>query len=150
MTDLSRRQLREFLSTHRPSVVADIGGKSSRTAYADICPSDSYDLQSEPPFDICTSLLPSRYSHIICTDVFEHIFDPLSAASNISLSLLPGGRLFLTTVSSWPEHRYPVDTYRFMEDGLRYLFRSLEIDRCWYEDDPEGGRRISLIGRTPA
>jgi len=150
MTDLSRRQLREFLSTNRPSIVADIGGRSSRTSYADICSADCFDLSDKPSFDICKSLLPRNYSHIVCTDVFEHIFDPISAASNISQSLLPGGRLFLTTVSSWAEHRYPVDTYRFMEDGLRFLFRSLEIERCWYEDDPEGGRRISLIGVRPS
>lgn len=148
MTDLSRRQLREFLSTHRPSVVADIGGKDSRTVYADICPADTFDLRADVSFDICGAKLPRSYGCIVCTDTFEHIFDPVSASQHIAESLLPGGWLFLTTVSSWPEHRHPVDTYRFMEDGLRYLFRSLDIERCWYEVD-EGNQRISIIARKP-
>jgi SAM-dependent methyltransferase len=150
MTAVSQRQLREWLSIERPTVVADIGGRDSRTAYADICPADIYDLQSSPSFDICANELPQKYSHIVSTDTWEHILDPVSASRNVGRSLLPGGRLFLTTVSSWPEHRHPIDTYRFMEDGLRWLFRDLTIDRCWYEDDPDGGKRISLIARKQA
>lgn len=36
--------------------------------------------------------------------------------------LKPGGLLAIVTHWQFPEHRYPVDCWRIMPDGMRYLF----------------------------
>ena len=36
--------------------------------------------------------------------------------------LRPGGMLAIVTHWQFPEHRYPVDCWRIMPDGMRYLF----------------------------
>lgn len=49
----------------------------------------------------------------------------------------PNGRLCLIAPSSGPEHRYPVDCWRFYPDGLRALARyaGLEPIECYAQWD---------------
>ena len=51
----------------------------------------------------------------------------------------PGGLIFLLAPSRGPEHRYPVDCWRFYPDGFRALakwagVRLLEVSTDWEED----------------
>ncbi len=54
--------------------------------------------------------------------------------------LKPGGLCCLVAPSSGPEHRYPVDCWRFYPDGLRALalyagFEPLEVETRWEDAD---------------
>jgi SAM-dependent methyltransferase len=59
---------------------------------------------------------------VISTSTFEHIERPWIVAEEIGKVLRPGGRVFVQTVFSWPEHGAPYDYWRFTPEGLRVLF----------------------------
>lgn len=64
-----------------------------------------------------------RFDVIVCTQVLEHLPDPLRAIQELSRILKPGGELFLTTNLLFPIHGAPYDFFRFTNFGLEYLCR---------------------------
>ena len=143
MTSASEQQLRDFLAAHPSTDIADIGGVPGSLSWLE--GRRCYSL----PFDICENGLERDFPTITSMDTFEHILDPKQAAYNIAGSLVPGGWMFLTTVFSWPYHEHPIDTYRFSDTALRWLFRRLEIERAWMEEDGPG-IRSTIIARRPS
>jgi len=82
---------------------------------------------------------------IVCTEVLEHVPDPLAVWREFHRLLRPGGKVLLATPMYWPGHEEPYDFYRFPEYGLRYLAREsgFEILRLM----PRGGAWAHL-GQT--
>lgn len=64
---------------------------------------------------------PERFDVVVCTQVLEHLPDPLAAIQELSRILKPGGELFLTTNFLFPIHGEPYDFFRFTNFGLEYL-----------------------------
>lgn len=69
---------------------------------------------------------------ILCTEVLEHVPDPMKVWKEFYRLLKPGGQVLLSTPMYWPPHELPYDFYRYPEHGLRYLaeesgFEILEI-----------------------
>jgi SAM-dependent methyltransferase len=58
---------------------------------------------------------------ILCTEVLEHVPDPLAVWNEFYRLLRPGGKVLLTTPMYWPPHELPYDFYRYPEQGLRRL-----------------------------
>lgn len=58
---------------------------------------------------------------ILCTEVLEHVPDPMAVWCEFFRLLRPGGRVLLTTPMYWPPHELPYDFYRYPEHGLRRL-----------------------------
>ena len=148
MTFLSLQQLNDFLNNYPHEDIADIGGwqemtvdvlefkpgKEPRRVKARL--SQSIDrCICDLVYDVTKAKLPRQHQTIICMDTFEHLYDPVRAAENIVKSLKSGGYLFLTTVFMYKYHRFPVDTYRYTDDSLKWLFRGLEIDKVWFEEE---------------
>jgi SAM-dependent methyltransferase len=63
----------------------------------------------------------NTFDATLCTQVLEHVREPLQVLHEISRILKPGGRLYLSTPQSSHQHQKPHDYYRYTSFGLRYL-----------------------------
>ncbi len=83
---------------------------------------------------------------IISGQAFEHIQYFWITMLEMARTLKPGGLCCILAPSSGPEHRYPVDCWRFYPDGMRSLanfvkFEVLESTTSWAEH-PDPGSTI--------
>jgi SAM-dependent methyltransferase len=74
-----------------------------------VCPVESLDV-TDASFDL-----------VLCTQVLEHVREPHRALREITRVLSPGGHAFVTTHGIWPFHPYPVDLWRWTQQGLEAL-----------------------------
>lgn len=58
---------------------------------------------------------------ILCTEVLEHVPDPMAVWVEFYRLLRPGGKVLLTTPMYWPPHELPYDFFRYPEHGIRRL-----------------------------
>ncbi len=70
---------------------------------------------------------------ILCTDVLEHLEEPLLAIAESYRVLKEGGYAIYTVPLFWHVHEAPRDFYRYTKFGLKYLFEKngfevVEID----------------------
>jgi SAM-dependent methyltransferase len=77
--------------------------------------------------DAISDLVPlpfgqDTFDAVLCTEVLEHVPEPLRVLREIGRVLKPGGQLYLSTPQSWHQHQKPHDYYRYTSFGLRYLF----------------------------
>ena len=61
-----------------------------------------------------------KVDYVLSTQVLEHVRDPEIYLSEAFRLLKPGGKLFLTTHGTWPDHGSPYDFRRWTPDGLKY------------------------------
>lgn len=66
--------------------------------------------------------LNKQFDSIFCLEVFDYIFDPVQAFSNIEWLLTIGGTAWVSFPSFYPTHQ-PIedDALRYMESGIRKL-----------------------------
>lgn len=74
------------------------------------------------------------FNGVICTEVLEHIPDPVEALREIYRVMAAGGHLYLTVPQSWCLHYEPDDFFRFTKYGIRLLlekngFKVVETER---------------------
>jgi SAM-dependent methyltransferase len=78
-----------------------------------------------------------QFDVVLCTQVLEHVREPLEVLSNIQRVLRPGGRLYLSVPQSWHQHQKPYDYFRYTSFGLRHLFERSGL--CVASIEPMGG-----------
>ncbi len=81
-------------------------------------------------------VVDGAYDAILCTQVLEHVAEPIQVLCQFHRALATGGMLWLTAPLYFEEHEAPRDFFRFTQFGLRLLlekagFEVLEID--WLE-----------------
>jgi SAM-dependent methyltransferase len=74
-----------------------------------VCPVEALEID-DAMFDV-----------VLCTQVLEHSRNPAQALREIARVLKPGGHAFATTHGIWPFHPYPVDLWRWTQQGLELL-----------------------------
>ena len=62
-----------------------------------------------------------RFDVVLCTQVLEHVRDPVRSLREAARVLKPGGVLIASTHGTYPYHPHPTDYWRWTQDGLRAL-----------------------------
>ena len=147
------RLVEKYLDSHQMTKIYDLGSFDVNGSYRPLFkqPNWSYkgiDLESGPNVDIILDSpyqfpLPSRSSDVIISgQAFEHIDYFWLTWLEFIRVLKPGGIIFLLAPSRGPEHRYPVDCWRFYPDGYRALAKYadldlLEVHTDWHTDEDD-------------
>lgn len=69
-----------------------------------------------------TGLPDNTADIVICGQVLEHCRNPFKLAAEMVRICVKGGWLLIVAPFSFNEHRFPVDCWRFLPDGMRELF----------------------------
>ena len=98
-------------------------GSGFKVVFSDIDPERNPDVVD----DVTRSSFPDHsFDAVVVMEVLEHVINPLSAASEISRILKPGGRLIASTPFMFPLHDRPHDYFRYTRYGLACLFKGFE------------------------
>ncbi len=87
---------------------------------------------------------PATFDCVICTEVIEHVVDPVAALAELRRVLKPGHRAWVTAPFVWEFHEEPYDFYRYTRHGLRSV-----LERAGFEEieiTPFGGC-FSTVGQ---
>lgn len=126
---------------HVRGVVLDVGGEpESEVAYRwprdlvqkwltlNIDPRKHPDIVADVTVEI--PLPAESVDTVICTEVLEHVRDPLAAIAEMARVLRPGGYMILASPFVHPVHG-SVDLWRFTGDGLELLLRQAGLPLQW-------------------
>lgn len=135
----SMRLMREFIEAERakatkPLSVLDVGSYDVNGCYKSLIPPEwryvGLDMVEGPNVDIVAKdpyqwRFPTsqRFDIVISGQCLEHVEYPWLTMVQIHKALKVGGRCCIIVPSKGREHRYPVDCYRYLPDGMAALTR---------------------------
>ena len=98
-----------------------------------ICPADRIPVEDQ------------TFDSVLCTEVLEHVPDPLSVMREFHRILVHSGRVLITVPMFWPAHEQPWDFRRFPGHGLLHLANasSFRVDHL----TPRGGK-VAMVGQV--
>lgn len=156
------RRTRTELSLPPPGRVLEVGSRdvngTPRGEFADAAEYVGVDAEAGPGVDmVCDGegladvLPPESFDSVVCCETLEHCVRPWRIVEGMRKLLKPGGLLWVTTPTfGFPEHRHPIDCYRFGEDAYRgWLFEGMEILRMETITDDAGNPVIVAVGKKP-
>ncbi|HUT16147.1 MAG TPA: methyltransferase domain-containing protein [Anaerolineae bacterium] len=85
------------------------------------------------------------FATVLCTQVLEHVPQPMLLLRESFRVLRVGGILILAAPQTWGLHEEPRDYYRFTKYGLQYLLESVAFEVQWIE---ARGGVFRMIGQT--
>lgn len=113
------------------------------------------DMQPGPGVDVVGNAEAPGYweefDTVLCSEVLEHVQDPLAVFRGARMALRRGGRFVVTTLTTFPIHNYPADYWRFTPQGLELLFRAAGFQQ-WTVREGGAPRQLMLTntGAEPA
>jgi len=94
----------------------------------DLVPGPNVDVVAENPYQFPWA--EDTFDVVISGYVMEHVEAIWLWIDELVRLLKPGGMLVIITHTSFPYHAYPIDCWRIMPDGMRYLFdRTGQLER---------------------
>lgn len=156
MHESSWRRMQAFRDTYLGSRqqerlrIVDIGSQDVNGSYkplfarqpweyvgVDMAAGPNVDVVLRRPYD-WRELKAASADVVVSGQAFEHIEFFWICALEIARILRPGGLCCLIVPSAGPEHRYPVDCWRFYPDGLRAIARFAGMEVLQAETDWAG------------
>jgi len=128
MRDLLRRIYSPGLS------VLDVGSRDVNGTYRPIVEGygmkyTGLDAEAGPNVDLISSAydLPMcQFDIVISGQTLEHLTQPHKAVEEMKRVCRPGGWVVLIAPFTFVEHRYPIDCWRFLPDGMRFMLAGFE------------------------
>jgi len=125
----------------RPLRVLEVGSRDINGSYRELFASPQVhqyiglDVKPGPGVDLVLAdpyrwdeLRDESVDVIISGQALEHIPYPWLTIVEMARKLKAGGQACLIVPSQGPEHRYPIDCYRYLPDGLRALAEWAGLD----------------------
>ena len=135
-----------------PTKIVDIGSMDVNGTYrdlfddnkwsytgVDLAPGNNVDVVLSDPYR--WKELPSRsFDIVVSGQVFEHMEFFWLAMFEVNRIMKVGSLSCIIVPSSGPEHKYPLDCWRFFPDGLSAMARMarLHILECYHQADAQG------------
>jgi len=111
----------------------------------DMTPGKNVDVALGTPY-VWRELTSKSADVLISGQAFEHIRYFWITMFEIERVLKPGGICCILAPSSGPEHRYPVDCWRFYPDGMSSLASFVEFEVLEISTDWEGSTYPDSVG----
>jgi SAM-dependent methyltransferase len=86
----------------------------------DIVPGKNVDIVSDSPYRFPFD--DGAFDIVISGSVMEHVEAVWEWVPELARLIRPGGMLAIITHTHWIYHPHPVDCWRIMPDGMRFLF----------------------------
>lgn len=153
----SMREMRRFVKGHlrkrdRLRILdvgsMDVGGSykgfflNRRWSYTglDICTGENVDIVADNVYNY--PVQDETYDVVISGQTIEHVENVYLWFAEIVRCLKKGGLLCVIGPMKWPIHRFPIDCWRILPDGMSYLMRSNGITElaCY------ANRRTDCVG----
>jgi len=121
--------------------VLDVGSYDVNGSYKplfDGCHYLGIDIETGPNVDVVLSEMykypfpDNHFDVVVSGQCLEHTFHPWRAVNEIGRVVKHGGFVCLIAPWQWPIHRYPVDCFRILPDGMANMMKDagLEVLSC--------------------
>lgn len=118
-----------YLDKNQTYSILDVGSFDVNGTYKELIPNESLwkytgmDIVPGNNVDIVGwDNIKYKYDVIISGQTLEHVKRPWDWLLNLVSHLKENGIVCIIAPHTFPEHRYPIDTYRYYPDGMRDLF----------------------------
>jgi len=95
------------------------------------------DMRAGPNVDIVAEpyrfdIPDGSYDVVISGQCFEHVEYPWMLIAEMARVCVPGGLVVVIAPYKWRVHKYPLDCWRFLPDGMTALFKwaKLQVLEC--------------------
>lgn len=127
-----------FRKEQRRLTVADVGAYDVNGTFRDLFAPECFtytglDVQTGPNVDRVVehyNFGQELFDIVISGNTVEHVEDMYRWKEEFVRICKPGGLVCITAPHSFPEHKYPIDCWRIFPDGMKWLFRDLELLDC--------------------
>jgi SAM-dependent methyltransferase len=123
--------VKKFLDPNRHYEILDIGSYDVSGTYKklfinrnwkyvglDISPGPNVDIVSKGPYDFG---IEKKFDVVVSGNCLEHVEAPWLWIKEVEKAIKRGGYLCIIMPFNLGEHRFPVDCYRILPDGFKYL-----------------------------
>ncbi len=109
----------------------------------DLSEGDNVDVVCDDPYKF--PVQSGSFDVVISGQAFEHIEFPWLTIREVARVLRSGGVVIIIAPCSGPEHKFPVDCWRFYPDGMRALAKWAGLD-CVFADANWDEAEIFMMG----
>lgn len=139
-SEMERRLGEYFAASNLPAgaVVVDIGSQNINGSYRALVPDgfqyigvdkvDGRNVNVVMRSDYDTGLDADLADIVISGQCLEHVRNPFRLMAEIARITKPGGGIFIAAPFQFPIHRFPIDCWRFLPDGMRAVFEDAGLE----------------------